>query len=35
MPKLMEDPKEDLEVQIELVSSWEEKYAVYQTLSEE
>ena len=35
MPKFMEYLKEDNEVQIESVASWEEKYASYQALSEE
>ena len=35
MPKFVEIPKEDPEVQTETIASWEEKFVAYQTLSEE
>ena len=34
MPKFMEFPKEDPEVQTETVASWEEKFVAYKTFSE-
>ena len=35
MPKFVETPKEDHEAQVENIASWEEKFYVYQSLSEE
>ena len=35
MPKFVETPKEDHEAQAETISTWEEKFSVYQSLSEE
>ena len=35
MPKFVEAPKEDHEAQAETIATWEEKFYVYQSLSEE
>ena len=35
MPKFVETPKEDHEAQVETVATWEGKFFVYQSLSEE
>ena len=35
MPKFVETPKEDPEAQAETIATWEEKFSVYQSLSEE
>ena len=35
MPKLIETPKQDHEEQVETIATWEEKFFVYQSLSEE
>ena len=35
MPKLIETPKQDHEEQVETIATWEEKFSVYQSLSEE
>ena len=35
MPKFVEIPKEDHEAQAETIATWEEKFYVYQSLSEE
>ena len=35
MPKFVETPKEDPEAQAETIATWEEKFSVYQYLSEE
>ena len=34
MPKFVETPKEDHEAQVETIATWEEKFYVYQSLSE-
>ena len=35
MPKFVETPKEDHEAQAETIATWEEKFSIYQSLSEE
>ena len=35
MPKLIETPKQDHEEQDETIATWEDKFSVYQSLSEE
>ena len=35
MPKFVETPKEDHEAQVETIATWEGKFSVYQSLSEE
>ena len=35
MPKFVDIPKEDHEAEVETIATWEEKFFVYQSLSEE